>query len=375
VKELDTDYIRVRLTTYIIPAVPRLMVTVGVAIGLLWFTYLGRGLPNLLPLALTCAVGASLLILLGFALNYTASHGMSTATGFVGIVYVSVLATQFQIATHLSQRPAETTIPYTLILAFCSISFWPKHWHMVVGVVCLSLPSVIQMLRTDHLERTTYFYAQLGIVSFATIFTLYHLIWNANLRMFRLAQEIEYRAYHDALTGLHNRSRWFEIALDRHATMGRMMQPCCLLYVDIDRFKSINDQYGHDVGDQILQEVTKVLSGNTREADVIARFGGEEFVVLLPGIDLAGAIACAQRLHQSIRSITLLPTGVTVSIGIAESLPPEELDVLINRADHALLQAKTSGRNRTVIASGESLASHGARQSPPFANAFGGSDS
>ena len=371
VKELDTDYIRIRLTTYIIPAVPRLMIVTGAAIGLLWFTYLARGLDNLQLLALTCGVSSVILILLGVLLNITASRAMSTTTGIIGVVFVTILSLQFQIATSLAHKPVETTIPYILILAFCSISFWPKHWHMIAGVLALSAPLVIQMWREDRLDRPGYFYFQLAAISAIAIFTLYHLIWNANLRMFRLAQEIEYRAYHDALTGLNNRSRWYEIAIERHTATSRLMQPCCLLYVDIDRFKSINDQYGHDVGDLILQEVTNVLSNNTREADVLARFGGEEFVVLLPGVDLAGAIACAQRLHQNIRNISLLSSGVTVSIGVAESLPPEDLEVLINRADQALLKAKTSGRNRTVIASGESLSTYNARQTPPFARAFG----
>ena len=370
-KELDTDYIRIRLKTYIIPAVPRLMVTAGAAIGLLWFSYLARGVDNLPELALANGLTGIILMALGFALNFTASRAMSTATGIIGIAYVSILSTEFQVATSLANFTVETTIPYTLLLACCSITFWPKHWHMVIGMICLSVPLGVQLVRTEDLALPHFFYHQLGVISAIIVFVLYHLIWNANLRMFRLAQEIEYRAYHDALTGLNNRSRWYELALDRHVTSGRMMEPCCLLYVDIDRFKSINDQYGHDAGDLILQEVTRVLSANTRENDVLARFGGEEFVVLFPGIDLAGAIACAQRLHQSIRNIKLLPIGVTVSIGIAESIPPEDLDVLINRADQALLQAKTSGRNRTVIATGESLSTYSARQSPPFANAFG----
>jgi diguanylate cyclase (GGDEF)-like protein len=369
-KQLDTDYISIRLKTYIAPAVPPMMAATGVIIGMLWFAQWARGTSNLGQLAIASLITTPLLVLIAFFVGFAASRGKSDLTGLLGVTYVTILSTHFQVSTSLAGMDVEFAIPYCLLLAVGSVAFWPEHWHMVLGAIGVAVPLGVQVIRTGALSHHIFFYSQLAIISVAVVVTLYHLIWTANLRMFRLAQEIEYRAYHDALTGLYNRSRWYEIATERHETMSRLIEPCCLLYVDIDRFKSINDRFGHDVGDQILQEVTRALSQNTRETDVLSRFGGEEFVMLLPGIDLPGAIACAQRLHQNIREIDLLPQSVTVSIGVAESLPTESLEQLINRADRALLQAKTTGRNRTVIASGETFSTLSARTAPPFANAF-----
>lgn len=369
-KHLESQYISIRVKTYIAPAVPPMMAAIGVVVGLLWFVQWARGADRLGELATASGATALVLIVIAYLVGYTAAHGMSTVTGLLGVAYVTILSTHLLIATSLVGMSVEFAIPYCILLAIGSVAFWPEHWHMVLGAVGVAAPVAVQIVRTNAAADRLFFYGQLAIICVAVTFTLYHLIWKANLRMFRLAQEIEYRAYHDALTGLNNRSRWYEIATMRHQMMTRSVRPCSLLYVDLDRFKSINDRFGHDVGDQILQAVTKVLVRDTRDSDVLARFGGEEFVVLLPDIDLPGAIACAQRLHQSIRGIDLLPHGVTVSIGVAESLPIESLEQLINRADKALLQAKTTGRNRTVIASGETFSTLSAQTAPPFANAF-----
>jgi diguanylate cyclase (GGDEF)-like protein len=247
-----------------------------------------------------------------------------------------------------------------------SLPFWLDHLAMIVGLACAIAPLAV-LVAMDGLQGDWLIFIRLAVVSLAIVAMLYWVIWRSNYRMYVLGQEIEYRAYHDSLTGLHNRSRWYELAHERHTMAARAIKPCSLLYLDIDRFKTINDRYGHDTGDQVLQAVTRVLVQDTRESDVLARFGGEEFVVLLPGVDLPGAIACAQRLHRSMTTIDMLPQAVTVSIGVAESLPIETLDQMINRADRALLQAKETGRNRTVIATGDTFSSLSAHATPHYA--------
>lgn len=343
----------------------------GVVI-LIWFVQWIRDSENLFELAQVSAVTAISLTGIAWMVGFSASRGWGDVTGVLGVFFVTGLATHLILVTDLIGLDASFAIPYCILVGVGSVAFWPKHWHMVVGAIGIAIPAIIGLSRSG-VNDNAYFYGQLAVICFGVAFTLYHMIWKANERMFHLAQEIEYRAYHDALTGLNNRSRWYERAHSAHQETTRNVRPCSLLYVDIDRFKSINDRYGHDVGDQILQAVTKVLVTDTRDTDVLARFGGEEFVVLLPDIDLPGAIACAQRLHQSMRSVDMLPQDVTVSIGVAESLPIESLDQLINRADKALLQAKASGRNRTVIASGETFSTLSSESAPPFAHAFGSS--
>jgi len=127
-----------------------------------------------------------------------------------------------------------------------------------------------------------------------------------------------------------------------------------LLFVDVDHFKHINDTYGHETGDRVLKRIIRLARGCLRSDDTVARWGGEEFVVLLPATDLNGALLIAEKIRQRIGAehFDAFAGGlqVTVSIGCAEISSSEELDELVARADHALYEAKHLGRNQTVAA-------------------------
>lgn len=171
----------------------------------------------------------------------------------------------------------------------------------------------------------------------------------------------------DPLTGLFNR-RWLdenlpELVGQHHA----QIRPLTLLMLDIDHFKSFNDTYGHLSGDQALMAVARTLQAHIRNADEVARFGGEEFVLILPETATAEASSIATRLRHAIRRTPLsshegspLP-GVSVSIGLAEAVPGEPTDSLLARADAALYQAKQEGRDRLVIARQDSGLARNAR--------------
>ncbi len=122
---------------------------------------------------------------------------------------------------------------------------------------------------------------------------------------------------------------------------------------DIDHFKRINDQHTHAIGDQVLQQFAKRCLQNLRAIDILSRYGGEEFVILLPETNLQVAKLIAERLHQSIlKSGFLTDVGdlrVTASIGVAESRADESLNDLIQRADTALYKAKENGRNKIIV--------------------------
>lgn len=165
----------------------------------------------------------------------------------------------------------------------------------------------------------------------------------------------EQHAYIDVLTGLHNR-RWLEAIFARVQKCSRIDdRPLCLIMVDVDHFKRFNDHYGHLAGDQVLRAVTESLSNNMRPQDTIARFGGEEFVILLPGAELQDALASAERLRREVSSKAVTIAGlqelppVTVSLGIAGMLPDDTLEALVARADAALYRAKAEGRNRVAL--------------------------
>ena len=124
--------------------------------------------------------------------------------------------------------------------------------------------------------------------------------------------------------------------------------------IDIDRFKVLNDRFGHLMGDAVLCRVARVLIGSLRPQDLLARYGGEEFAVLLPNLDPAAATAVAERLREAVAAPEAdeghepLPS-VTISIGIASYQPRETLALLLSRADAALYRAKQDGRNRTSV--------------------------
>jgi two-component system, cell cycle response regulator len=163
------------------------------------------------------------------------------------------------------------------------------------------------------------------------------------------------QATRDTLTGLSNRS-YFQNELRKFLSIGaRYSRPFSLMMLDVDFFKKVNDTYGHDVGDNVLKTVATALMSHVRSHDVAARFGGEEFVILLPETPLNGAVAVAERIRMTVESCDFEPMGchhhVTISIGISE-FPSSgvEFDELIKRADEALYKAKESGRNRVCVA-------------------------
>jgi diguanylate cyclase (GGDEF)-like protein len=168
----------------------------------------------------------------------------------------------------------------------------------------------------------------------------------------RMATVAQHHADHDALTGLANRRRAFE-ELDRRVERSHHHEPVSVVSLDLDHFKSINDRYGHETGDVVLQEVAAALTRTSRATDLVARMGGEEFLVLLPGTGQDGALVAADHLRQAIASLVLpqLDHGITASLGTATLLPSDaDTFDLLRRADEALYAAKDAGRDRTVVA-------------------------
>ena len=178
-------------------------------------------------------------------------------------------------------------------------------------------------------------------------------------RLLATQERLRIQATHDALTGIWNRRAITEI-LERELSRGvRKSQATSLLIVDVDHFKAINDSYGHLVGDEVLQHVSRRMEQLIRNYDSLGRFGGEEFLVCLPESDPVGALVVANRICSDISSRPVeVDDGeveVTVSIGLASFDPnslnsPVTCDEVIKAADDALYQAKRSGRNRVCIA-------------------------
>ncbi len=156
-------------------------------------------------------------------------------------------------------------------------------------------------------------------------------------------------ARHDVLTGLHNRRAFIERLQEEHLRMGRTGARYALVFLDIDHFKAINDTYGHRTGDAVLKHVASIIQDSSRMTDYAARFGGEEFVVLLPNTS-EHAVGFAEKVRATIAQDTIAVVGkLTVSIGVAVAdLDDPNEEVALNAADRAMYEAKMAGRNRVV---------------------------
>ncbi len=165
-------------------------------------------------------------------------------------------------------------------------------------------------------------------------------------------------AYTDALTGLYNRRYLDEDLVRRVAKAGTRDGSFAVALLDIDHFKRINDTWGHPAGDAVLRTVAKEIRGFLRTGDLECRYGGEEFVVILPSTSLGDAVLVAERLRGGIQSCELpsplVAAKITASLGVAGWVPGEDASSLLGRADHALYAAKRAGRNRVEVDAGAS---------------------
>lgn len=168
-------------------------------------------------------------------------------------------------------------------------------------------------------------------------------------------------AFTDGLTGLANR-KCFDATLARALDeCGEAGEPVTLILADLDKFKLFNDHHGHQVGDQVLRLVGRTLINCVKGQDTAARFGGEEFAVVLPNTGLSGGVALAETIRKAIASKKLVRKGsdvelgaITLSLGVAEYIAGEPVESLIRRSDQALYAAKRGGRNRVVAANAAS---------------------
>ena len=161
---------------------------------------------------------------------------------------------------------------------------------------------------------------------------------------------LEYQASHDKLTGLFNRNRFDELYEKEIKRARRYNNDLSLILFDIDNFKMINDSYGHQTGDEVLKEIAKIILGNVREQDINVRWGGEEFLILLPQTNLLGAFTVANKIRTSIETniFTTNSLNITASFGVTQLLENDDESSFIARSDKFLYEAKKTGKNKVV---------------------------
>ncbi|MFI5907494.1 diguanylate cyclase [Dactylosporangium sp. NPDC051541] len=249
--------------------------------------------------------------------------------------------------------------PFVAGLPHCSILAAPLSQGTTRAVLVLAHRGSAGWFTGARLDTVRLLAGQL-VVSIGNALAYEALEQRVAARTEALAQanrRLEILSTTDPLTGLFNRRR-FATALEqewRRATRSKC--PLAVVLIDVDHFKGYNDALGHPRGDECLRQVASVLGGDVRSADVVCRYGGEEFAAILPETDTHGAMSYAERVRLGIVARRIehpaTPTGlVTVSLGVASAVPSSDTDynTLVERADHALYDAKHNGRNRTCAA-------------------------
>lgn len=238
---------------------------------------------------------------------------------------------------------------------------WPVLWQSyffgrrgAIGIV--AWVAVVQGLALLYLPSAdAYFDRWLDVVvSVGVVAMVVELLASRNRR---LVDQLVREARRDQLTGLLNRRGFVERADVELARSRRKSDWLGVASFDLDRFKQVNDQYGHEVGDLVLVKVAKLFRSEMRESDVLARMGGEEFVALMPGNRIEDATELAERVRSRLAAEhdPAFP-DVTISAGVVSAIAPTDLDALLRDADRALYGAKFAGRNRTVVGPAQPVA-------------------
>ncbi|MFK5925198.1 MAG: diguanylate cyclase [Desulfuromusa sp.] len=162
-------------------------------------------------------------------------------------------------------------------------------------------------------------------------------------------QQVEQLAVTDTLTETYNRRKFDEVFADEHQHAEHEKSPFSLIMLDLDHFKRVNDKFGHSAGDQVLKRLCRLIRGLIRQGDLLIRWGGEEFILLLPATALEEAVPFAERVRLEVEQEAFPMVGqITISLGVAQFQKGDSIDALLKRVDNALYQAKQNGRNRVV---------------------------
>ncbi|MGH2549621.1 MAG: GGDEF domain-containing protein [Thermomicrobiales bacterium] len=330
-----------RVKAYNAIIVPPTMLLIALALVIAFGANWLRGKPNLDKIAISISISVAIIVSLSPVMRAVATRGLTHATGAVGTLYVATLSINLCVVAHYNGNGVVQAMPLCAILAVGSVFFWPREWHFALGLICIMSPPLYLLFAFHNSTDIRYIFSQLALITIITCTAFYFLIRYTNLRLFALAIEVEYRASHDALTGLFNRAEWFDLAEKALDDAHRDRIPCSLLFVDIDEFKGLNDRQGHAAGDVMLKRIAVILSTTGRDGELIGRFGGDEFVLLLPGFGAEGARERANRIESAFNGTA---DRLTASIGIAEWNPGEDLDLLVHRADEAMFVVKAQSR-------------------------------
>ena len=207
-------------------------------------------------------------------------------------------------------------------------------WTSVGAVGLLGITFPANVMTKEEEVKNLQIYVNFAAISLA----------NAKL-IKRLGKE----AKTDFLTGLYNKRSLINFLINERERATRYKNPLAVIFIDIDNFKSYNDAFGHVAGDVVLQRLARMIKNSIRKIDIAGRYGGEEFVLILPGIRKEGALVVAERIRKSIEQQPFPHRNITISSGITEAQEEDSVHSLLKRADRALYQAKQQGKNCSYL--------------------------
>lgn len=277
--------------------------------------------------------------------NYTSLTYWITVYEVFAVILSMVIYTHYESPNFLIQA-------FGVMVIILGISQVPNKWvNMLAAYSAISTafivltPGYIRELKmSEYSAGIVYILLVLIITSMASFRSNYY-----NRKQFMFREELLLLSKTDPLTGIFNRAKFNEELENLIDYSRRYRTPFSFVIFDIDNFKEINDTYGHLTGDEVIKDMVGTISGSIRKTDVFARWGGEEFVLLLPNTDRDQSVELTERLKQMITSNTFEAVGdITCSFGLATFEESDNADTLMSRADRFLYAAKREGKNRIV---------------------------
>ncbi|PXV59045.1 diguanylate cyclase (GGDEF) domain-containing protein [Dyella jiangningensis] len=250
----------------------------------------------------------------------------------------------------IGQVPGQRLVLPGLLLPVASSVIWIGRWDFIVAMLLCALGPLPMLMLGSVSGVPVFQYAVYMTIAISVAAVLRAFITRTLFEQFRLEKKLREQAHTDGLTGLLQRNRFLELARYALSDIYLRRMPAALLYLDADHFKQLNDAFGHEAGDQVLIQLASGLRAQMRDSDLIGRVGGEEFVVLLCGVNMQHARSRAERLREAVRVVHRPDRLLTVSVGIVCcDRPGENIESLISRADQAMRLAKKNGRDQVVV--------------------------
>jgi len=278
------------------------------------------------------------------------TRGVSTPglLSVLTLMFVTLLEVGINLNTAGNPHQPSMVLP-GLLLPVVSSVIWLGRWDFIAGMIVCALGPLPMLLSGNNDDGQIVQYLIYMAVAIVLATVLRAFMARTLFEQFRLERRLREQANTDGLTGLLLRNRFLQLARLALADIRHRGMPACVLYMDADHFKPLNDDFGHAAGDAALVAMAGTMRRQMRQDDLIGRIGGEEFAMLLPGMDLAQATQRAEQLRLAIHAIQRPDGQMSVSIGVVECKPTDEaIETLLVRADRAMRQAKRAGRDRVA---------------------------